>query len=927
LLTESRDTGRSATAELGPELRSLIRTQTTGLQDARLVALRRLGLRTARAILTARGEIDLSRAEGLVRDWSRWAPQWPELMDDLEDALRLMQIQLERLTREKPLRQLLMSCGKPIGQPESEQRIRLSCGLAPQAPVGDYETRLAVLSALLTPLRQSVGSCFATAACILVQREEPAMLLDDLRSLIELGKLERMVEGQSSTVPLAIRWAGGLVRRPIPERVSAPWKDPGFIRGACAAGLAEGPFAGLGLRRQLKALAERGVHLGSLSIEDLFGRLVAQALDLPWPVPSANAEGQDLLMGGAAVRLLRKRESWQERVRQAAEAFTAEEHHPLLKTWEYSVASFVEAKPLMAAHNLWTALGLSSEDSHSVGGALRGQLQPALDSIQQEIEQAVGLANQCVARVERVKSRSRHLRDARDAEWAQLEARGAQRDYDYAQGRLSQLEDHAEQIAGFPKLFAEVVQRLMPRYFQEAYDPALVGQTTSVFDDAPAGFRLVFKGGVDFVPSWKWIDGGQDYRLAVREFFDRCFLECRDDPQTRLIGPDVNRLAQSFSLILDQPAFQLGALQRLSEAHARPLPPDPLHHLDQVSYKPWAYESGGTLLGLVQHYFALPELPTSEQKNCERAIDLVAFLIDQIRLLPEHQAKLLQPPWGDLLAFSPTHAFTLLAGGPDLQRCLSTDLYAYTLLQQEWLDPQEAFWKSCILSAGPQLDRILESWISQLPETIQPVASLAAMGLPQHLPATELFELIRKGFPERLADRGRVELVLGRLEGTLLEQCPLVTAPQGRQALINCFPELPPAALEQACDLVDRGLEGALGRRMAVQIAALIAQSPIDTQQIVARLRAAGLMAPKACVWADTNWPFFQFSLAWSPREQAPSLWRTSPLADRGLPMVEWASYLDLGNEEPWGWLSRPTDYRSRLTSLWMVGHRGSLLS
>jgi hypothetical protein len=919
----------------------LIWLHRNGIQDSRLVALRLVALRTAKAICSSKGEVQVDRGQELLDNWQRWAPQWPLVMDDLEQSLQVMRSLVERLVQEKSLRQLIMSCGRPVGQPESEQRIRLSLGLSADTPVGDYETRIAVVSALLTPLRQSVGSCFATAPCILVQRQEPAMLLDDLRALIELGRLERIVQGQSAIVPIALRWAGGLVRRPVGPKASRLAQSPGFLGGAFAALGKERSFVRVSqqvkqLMRLLPARAQRSSlpqpempsePLAAWSIHDVYERLIAAALDLPWPLPEPPAEGSGLLLSASSARLLRKREQWEEGVRAASEAFSALEHHPLLKTWEYTVASFVEARPAMAAHNLWTSLGLASQDPRSIGGALIAQLQPALDSVNQDMEQAVGLANQCVSRVKSVQSRSTRLKDARDAEWASAEARSAQRDYDYAQGRLTQLEDEAQQLAEFPKFFANVVERLMPRYFQEAYDPALVGQVASVYDDAAAGFRLVAKGGVDFVPAWRWIEDASQYRLCMREFLDRVFFECRDVEQTRYIGAEVNRLSQSFSLILDEPDFQLAALERLAETHQRALPKDPLHHLDKVTYKPWAYESGGTLLGLVQHYFGLTELPSVEQKRCERAIDLVAFLVDQLRLLPDHQLKLLKGPWGDLLGFSPTHAFTILAGAKDLQLCIEQEIYSYTYLQTTWMDPQEAFWRGTTVQSGPVLDRVLERWLADLPSSIQPVASLAAMGLPSSLSAADLVELVSRGFPDSMRSRIPIDVIIARLQGYLWEELPLLPPATSLDRLATAFPELARQTLEIAVESLEDFASGAAGRRLAVQLACGERGLPLDAATIVARLRQQGLMAPAPMIWADTNWPFFQFALIWSPQDHSPALWRVSPLGDRGLPMAEWSQYLAPGNEQPWGWLNHPTDYRNRLTSPWMVGHRGGLLS
>ncbi len=51
----------------------------------------------------------------------------------------------------------------------------------------DRHVICAILSALLCPLRQSVGSCFATAPAILVHEEQLELFLDDMQQLLYKG--------------------------------------------------------------------------------------------------------------------------------------------------------------------------------------------------------------------------------------------------------------------------------------------------------------------------------------------------------------------------------------------------------------------------------------------------------------------------------------------------------------------------------------------------------------------------------------------------------------------------------------------------------------------------------------------------------------------------------------------------------------------
>lgn len=65
-----------------------------------------------------------------------------------------------------------------------------------------YPLQTAILTALFTPLRQSIGSCFATACAIYVQYHKGEQLVLDLIDLLTKGAFKRMVGESPSYYPL-----------------------------------------------------------------------------------------------------------------------------------------------------------------------------------------------------------------------------------------------------------------------------------------------------------------------------------------------------------------------------------------------------------------------------------------------------------------------------------------------------------------------------------------------------------------------------------------------------------------------------------------------------------------------------------------------------------------------------------------------------
>ncbi len=97
----------------------------------------------------------------------------------------------------------------PLCHKGAEKLIQDSLQLSSNTTLTDVHVRRAVVSAALTPLRQNVGSCFATAPAILIQEEEPDRFLLDLYDLLTTGRLRRTFGGKEYTVPLSLSWGRG----------------------------------------------------------------------------------------------------------------------------------------------------------------------------------------------------------------------------------------------------------------------------------------------------------------------------------------------------------------------------------------------------------------------------------------------------------------------------------------------------------------------------------------------------------------------------------------------------------------------------------------------------------------------------------------------------------------------------------------------
>ncbi|MCB1083181.1 MAG: hypothetical protein KDK61_02625, partial [Simkania sp.] len=103
----------------------------------------------------------------------------------------------------------------PVANRYIETLVLYSLGLPLKTKVTNRELRQAVFTALLTPLRQNVGSCFATAPGIIIQSEQMERLLLDLYDLVMTCSLSRTFGGVQHAVPISPSWGMGDLKKPI----------------------------------------------------------------------------------------------------------------------------------------------------------------------------------------------------------------------------------------------------------------------------------------------------------------------------------------------------------------------------------------------------------------------------------------------------------------------------------------------------------------------------------------------------------------------------------------------------------------------------------------------------------------------------------------------------------------------------------------
>jgi len=204
---------------------------------------------------------------------------------------------------------------------------------------------------------------------------------------------------------------------------------------------------------------------------------------------------------------------------QAKKSFKMLTDNALLKCWEFTVASFAETKATFSRWNLYSSLGFRAEEPGGIGGCLYETINSKVQACNREVEEFHEQYSYLYLVVREIESRMRHAASEEELRWvrADYQAKSAEL------ATLQQLRDEAQMRARhYANLFQHLIDTylaLFPSYFQEVYDAEMMDVSGSIYDDSPAGFRLLYKHGRTNTAMWSWITNTQEFVEMLASFF------------------------------------------------------------------------------------------------------------------------------------------------------------------------------------------------------------------------------------------------------------------------------------------------------------------------------------------------------------------------------------------------------------------------
>ncbi len=835
---------------------------------------------------------------------------------------------LTLIQKDKALQKQILQFGVPIFNPWSEKIVRSGVRLSPKERITQGHIQTLVLSAFLHPLRQNVGSCFATAPAIIIQAQQPKQFFTDLEDLLNVGILRRTYGGHEHAVPISTSWGPGIMNKVIDVGL-----DEKFFESAeliyCLRELQvlSGKESQRSNQDTLKKLLKNSFKLQKGQRISLY-ELLRKLLMVHFKINEKDMQQKPSILGvdrQGLTQPMSKLVQFEEALSKAQYHLISFHENPLLKTWEYTFASFAETQSEFYKWNLYTSIGFDSKKPHSVAHCIYQYLEEKMKSYDEKIKHHDQEYEREFYHVKMLEKRVVDTESENTASWARVEFQNHLHEFNYHHKMRDSLIDKSERLSKLLTKILKTYDQIFPQYFQEAYDASMQEVSSDIFEDSPAGFRLIYKHGRQDPTLWSFVRSKEDFIAYLKEFFINTEFEISSQEDLEEFKEEYSEIITALIHLIHSDDFIIAAFKRIGERYSIPFPAHDLSKLEEWPYKPWCYISGGAMERLLKHYYKREGDFTKVEQRVANQTELFSFIIDTTRSITPDQVKLFKAnPSQSLLMYSPNHAFLFKPGWLPLDEIWDQNEYSYSWIRDQVVHPQLRFIESIKLSPL-EINYFLNEYFSKhayfslwLKENIQwPNYAISIKDFREYL--EECFEKM----PHNLSN---VAINLELLDSWIYQCFPLVRGDDLDKSLLRCTERLLTKKIDkEKADLV-------IGQVMKFYRSSIFVQSHEFyeilkmiislvfekiafkenwPEKILNVLREEKFIMPKSFAFADTNWPHFNFAFTVNPATEKLELWRMNPLSHKGFPMHQWDKWFCEKQVSLWGILSKPNEYFS----------------
>lgn len=811
------------------------------VQDSFRYRAKYLGLRVAYLLIDDQGDLNQQMLDELIS----LLDQTPFIGGPNREGDVLIYNHLRKCLHSlnKDIWAIIRKCSLPLCHKKAESIVRETLWPESIKSVQTVHVRRAVMAAWLTLLRQKTGSCFATAPAILIQQNQPSHFFTDLYDLLSMGQIKRTVGGKEFAVPLSLRTDSGELQRIAPFLETSPGIGTALEAGGVALTVPlQKKIKEMGPQTPEKVLCTVLFETVGLTEEELADEEHLSRIQMTHLLAKQGA----VFYQKPTIRA-QKVADWKKRFTKASITFQTFAECTLLRAWEYTIASLCDVKTEFSRWNLYTGLGLHPDHKGGIGACLYTEVNGELQKCNREVERLAKEYEQKMGAMRALEVMMRSSVSDSRREQLRAELTGQSLSVNALVETRNQWIAKAEALAKFFPLLLEQYDQKLQEYFQELFDPALVGEAADILDDSSAGFRLVYKHGRLDASQWTPIYTGEQYLDCLREFFSNVESEIEVPPE---MGKNfIPRVTTALIQFIREPGFLEQSFSRSKEIGRR---------------APWEYISGGTLQTLLMAYYNRDQ-PFTELKIVPHSEEELLHFLTNIKQK------------GPLLIHSPTHAFIL-----------------YPVPLDSKLEFKMGTWD------GQMQEHLVLRVGERLPEEER--ASFVHLCGQKTRAATNM--QFRTNLIEALGPRIKNKAAI--VDSILYEQTPLSSQTQAQEAIEEILQLL--GRPEKGPNL-KRTFLGPLDVYQIVK-SMFPSLSSVDWDlKIAETMRHLGFAQPTSSLFADTNWSGWFFGFVQNPATGRLEFWRLNRNGTRGFPMTDWKDYLSSQNILPWVILSESGQY------------------
>lgn len=883
-------------------------------------------------ILMDNGEIDSAKVVACIESLSRQLyPLGPYRHQETQGREHMLHM-LNTLRHNDDIRSRLKKVFLPSYQGVL-QLIRSTLALPPTVSLTPAHARQAILTALFTYLRQDVGSCFASTVAILIHREYPLLFIRDLEELLFSGKLTRVIGDREIVVPINLSSSLGELFKQFrildlyPNPVELLSSSLGLQNAFLAAHLIS-PFESPQQRIQELLAQECWLKPFQQFDTTITAHDIIQKTLLHHFQVSHDLVRSVLLQGGlhkdqAVLTTGHNQPSEIQRVylyleayELAKAAFVSTTQNPLLKSWEYTLATLADASHSSTADHIRIALGWHREP-HSFSSTVHRFVEETISQAQEETQKCERTYQEAQVQLQYVESRMRNPINEQDSKILAMDHIRFRQELNQALYDWDQAQEKIRKLLSLPDFVSSFYTKMISSYFKSSYD-AFIQEFSHLYADSPAGFRVLFTHGRSHPNTWTPIYSIEEFVRALSDFFALTEVDLLNKHGVAGVEKETSALIHQLISLLHKESFQEAAIERILEAYHQPIPKQVLQHLNTLTHTPWVYVSGGDVSSLITDYFEHVEPITQLKKHPENAHELAAFFADALKDLPEGIKSYLEHGEHTLIASSPTHVFTVTAGSPLFVDAWNNDWYSYTWLRDVWIRQQQDFIHNTILSQQ-MVYLMIECFcnafsLQKLARDFRDFCSDHSLSLP------EFYDKASRFLKEVYPNPQRHNLLLRRLAQQIVRDVPYHSEQQMPEILekISTNLGIPSRISYASCKAL---LDVHIPKYALLSTEELLHlykgllmhsyQSMYSDEDMSLRLitamRSHGLAYPAPLLFGDTNWAYSYFGFLVHPGTQEVDLWQFSHAGLNGQPLVN--NDVSLSVKHPWVLYANPIEY------------------